>query len=40
MTLFTDTEEKFARALGLAEQAFSISEQSSGERKLILHRIS
>ncbi|SCX07613.1 thymidine phosphorylase [Candidatus Aquiluna sp. UB-MaderosW2red] len=40
MTLFTDTEEKFARALGLAEQAVSISEQSSGARKLILHRIS
>jgi thymidine phosphorylase len=40
MTLFTDTEEKFARALGLAEQAFSISEQTTIERKLILHRIS
>jgi thymidine phosphorylase len=40
MTLFTDTEEKFARALGLAEQAFSISEQATIERKLILHRIS
>jgi thymidine phosphorylase len=40
MTLFTDTEEKFARALGLVEQAFSISEQTTIERKLILHRIS
>jgi hypothetical protein len=40
MTLYTDTEEKFARALGLAEQSFAISEQSKIERKLILHRIS
>ena len=40
MTLFTDTEEKFARAIPLTEQAVSVSAQSAGERKLILHRIS
>lgn len=40
MTLFTDTEEKFARAIELADQAISISSSAVAERKLILGRIS
>jgi thymidine phosphorylase len=39
MTLFTDTEEKFPRAIELAEQSFEIGEQAVS-RKLILNRIS
>jgi thymidine phosphorylase len=39
MTLFTDTEEKFPRAVELAEQSFEIGEQAVS-RKLILNRIS
>ena len=40
MTLFTDTPEKFERAIDLAESAVSISETAAPERKLILGRIS
>lgn len=39
MTLFTDTEEKFPRAIELAEQSFEVGEQAVS-RKLILNRIS
>ncbi len=39
MTLFTDTEEKFPRAIELAEQSFAIGENPVS-RKLILNRIS
>jgi thymidine phosphorylase len=39
MTLYTDTEEKFERALELAAQAVSISETSVTERKLILGKV-
>ena len=39
MTLYTDTEEKFERALELAAQAVSISETSVIERKLILGKV-
>lgn len=39
MTLFTDTEEKFPRAIELAEQSFEIGENPVS-RKLILNRIS
>jgi thymidine phosphorylase len=40
MTLFTDTEEKFARAIELAGGAVEISSSSVAQRKLILGRIS
>lgn len=40
MTLFTDTEEKFARAIELASGAVEISALPVAERKLILGRIS
>ena len=40
MTLFTDTEEKFARAIELAGGAVEISDSSVAQRKLILGRIS
>jgi thymidine phosphorylase len=40
MTLFTDTEEKFARAIELASGAVEISKSSVAQRKLILGRIS
>lgn len=40
MTLFTDTEEKFARAIELAGGAVEISNSSVAQRKLILGRIS
>lgn len=40
MTLFTDTPEKFERAIELAESAVSISETQAPERKLILGKIS
>lgn len=40
MTLFTDTEEKFARAIELASGAVEISNSSVAQRKLILGRIS
>ncbi|MEY4989958.1 MAG: hypothetical protein RIS08_184 [Actinomycetota bacterium] len=39
MTLFTDTEEKFPRAIELAEQSFEIGDHQVS-RKLILNRIS
>ena len=40
MTLFTDTPEKFERAIEIAESGISISEALPAERKLILGRIS
>jgi len=40
MTLFTDTPEKFERAIEIAESGISISEAMPPERKLILGRIS
>ena len=40
MTLFTDTEEKFERAIELASGAVEISDSSVAQRKLILGRIS
>ena len=40
MTLYTDTPEKFERAIELAENSVSVSEQQSVERKLILGKIS
>ncbi len=40
MTLFTDTEEKFERAIELASAAVEISALPVSERKLILGRIS
>ncbi|MEY4558875.1 MAG: hypothetical protein RL024_1033 [Actinomycetota bacterium] len=40
MTLFTDTEEKFERAIELAGGAVEISNSSVAQRKLILGRIS
>lgn len=40
MTLFTDTEEKFERAIALASGAVEISNSSVAQRKLILGRIS
>jgi thymidine phosphorylase len=40
MTLFTDTEEKFDRAIELATGAVEISNSSVAQRKLILGRIS
>ena len=40
MTLFTDTQEKFARAIELAGGAVEISNSSVAQRKLILGRIS
>ena len=40
MTLFTDTEEKFDRAIELASGAVEISNSSVAQRKLILGRIS
>ena len=40
MTLFTDTEEKFERAIELASAAVEISALPVAERKLILGRIS
>ena len=40
MTLFTDTEEKFERAIELAAGAVEISNSSVAQRKLILGRIS
>ncbi|MEN9953700.1 MAG: hypothetical protein RL028_302 [Actinomycetota bacterium] len=40
MTLFTDTEEKFERAIELAGGAVEISSSSVAQRKLILGRIS
>jgi len=40
MTLFTDTEEKFARAIELAGGSVEISNSSVAQRKLILGRIS
>jgi thymidine phosphorylase len=40
MTLFTDTEEKFARAIEIAGGAVEISNSSVAQRKLILGRIS
>jgi thymidine phosphorylase len=40
MTLFTDTEEKFDRAIELAGGAVEISNSSVAQRKLILGRIS
>lgn len=40
MTLFTDTEEKFERAIELASGAVEISNSSVAQRKLILGRIS
>ena len=40
MTLFTDTEEKFARAIELASGAVEISDSAVAQRKLILGRIS
>ncbi|MDP4755830.1 MAG: thymidine phosphorylase [Aquiluna sp.] len=40
MTLFTDTPEKFERAIEIAESGISISEAAPPERKLILGRIS
>ncbi len=39
MTLYTDTEEKFERAIALAEGAVTISETQVSERKLILGKI-
>jgi thymidine phosphorylase len=39
MTLYTDTEEKFERALELAKGAVTISETKSVERKLILGKV-
>jgi thymidine phosphorylase len=40
MTLFTDTPEKFERAIEIAESGISISETRPPERKLILGKIS
>ena len=40
MTLFTDTPEKFERAIEIAESGISISDAMPPERKLILGRIS
>ena len=40
MTLFTDTDEKFDRAIELAGGAVEISSSSVAQRKLILGRIS
>lgn len=40
MTFFTDTPEKFERAIEIAESGISISEAMPPERKLILGRIS
>lgn len=40
MTLFTDTPEKFERAIEIAESGISISEAMPAERKLILGKIS
>jgi thymidine phosphorylase len=40
MTLFTDTPEKFERAIEIAESGIAISEAMPAERKLILGKIS
>lgn len=40
MTLFTDTPEKFGRAIEIAESGIAISEAKPPERKLILGKIS
>ena len=40
MTLYTETPERFERAIGLAEEAIGIQEQKPAERKLILGRVS
>ena len=40
MTLFTDTPEKFERAIEIAESGVAISEARPAERKLILGKIS
>ena len=40
MTLYTETPERFERAIGLAENAVGIQEQKPAERKLILGRVS
>ncbi len=40
MTLYTDTPEKFERAIEIAESGISISEAMPAERKLILGKIS
>lgn len=40
MTLFTDTPEKFERAIEIAEAGIQISEAQPAERKLILGKIS
>ncbi len=40
MTLFTETPERFERAIALAEEAIGISEREPAARKLVLGRVS
>ncbi|MDG2497312.1 MAG: thymidine phosphorylase [Aquiluna sp.] len=40
MTLYTETPERFERAIALAEEAIAIQDQKPSERKLILGRVS
>lgn len=40
MTLYTETPERFERAIALAEQAVTISEKKPAARKLVLGRVS
>ena len=40
MTLYTETPERFERAIALAEEAVSIQDQKPAERKLILGKVS
>ena len=40
MTLFTETPERFERAIAIAEQAVSISDKKPAARKLVLGRVS
>jgi len=40
MTLYTDTPERFERAIALAEEAIRFQETKPAERKLILGRVS
>jgi thymidine phosphorylase len=40
MTLYTETPERFERAIALAEEAIGISEREPAARKLVLGRVS
>jgi len=39
MTLYTDTPERFERAIAIAEEAIGFQESKPAERKLILGRV-